>query len=161
MRLVFAHRRVHRIPRPTFVTIAKRPSCGYETAMALLLFLPIREAKYFCERVWTVIRQTARRANQTWPDVVIAKSEVTKHCNPRCRPTSDKFMDSSYVWFEGGSGHALPARSGRILTQGGLYETSARAGLHSTSIAGNKAISSRLIIIKKRKTFENRKARLA
>jgi len=34
-------------------------------------------------------------------------------------------------------------------TQGGLYEAPARAELHSTSIAGNKAISSRLIITKK------------
>jgi hypothetical protein len=55
----------------------------------------------------------------------------------------------------------ITGRSGPFLTQGGLYEAPARAGLHSTSIAGNKAISSRLIITKKRKTFENRKARSA
>ena len=46
-------------------------------------------------------------------------------------------------------------------TQGGPYEAPARTGLHSTSIAGNKAISSRLTITKKRKTFANRKARSA
>ena len=46
-------------------------------------------------------------------------------------------------------------------TQGGLYEAPARAGLHSTSIAGNKTISSRLTITKKRKTLEDRKARSA
>jgi hypothetical protein len=38
MHLVFAHRRVHRIPHPTFVTIAKRPSCecGMERTMLLI-----------------------------------------------------------------------------------------------------------------------------
>jgi hypothetical protein len=46
-------------------------------------------------------------------------------------------------------------------TQGGLYEAPARAGEHSTSIAGNKAISSRLIITKKRKTLDRRDSRSA
>jgi|SRR5689334_20199439 hypothetical protein len=41
---------------PTFVTIAKRPSCGYGTRLALLLFLPIRETKYFFLEGWTAIR---------------------------------------------------------------------------------------------------------
>src|SRR4029079_3486561 len=38
---------IHRIPRPTSVTMAKRPSFGCETIAALLLFLANRKAKYF------------------------------------------------------------------------------------------------------------------
>ena len=44
---MYRHRRVHRIPHPTFVTIAKRPSDEAGTSIALLLFLPNREAEYF------------------------------------------------------------------------------------------------------------------
>jgi hypothetical protein len=47
------------------------------------------------------------------------------------------------------------------LTQGDLYETPARAGLHPTSIAGNKANFFATNHHKKRKTFENRKVRSA
>ncbi len=65
---------------------------------------------------------------------------------------------SENVRFQGGkTGSGPPTAKMKRLTQGGLYEAPARAGLHSTSIAGNKAISSRLIITKKRKTFENRR----
>jgi hypothetical protein len=49
----YRHNRVHRIPRPTFVTIAKRPSGEGGTALALLLFLPKRKAKYFSLKGWT------------------------------------------------------------------------------------------------------------
>jgi hypothetical protein len=45
--------RVHRVPHPTFVTIAKRPSDEAGTAIALLLFLPKRKAKYFSLQGWT------------------------------------------------------------------------------------------------------------
>jgi hypothetical protein len=44
---------VHRIPRPTFVTIAKRPSCGHETAGVLEMICPTAKAKYFFRRGWT------------------------------------------------------------------------------------------------------------
>jgi hypothetical protein len=42
--------RVHRIPCPTSVTIAKRPSCGHGTARISELICARREAKYFCKR---------------------------------------------------------------------------------------------------------------
>ena len=45
--------RVHRIPRPTFVTIAKRPSDGRGTAALIDLIWAKREAVYFCTRDWT------------------------------------------------------------------------------------------------------------
>src|SRR5262249_47853688 len=35
-----ATRRVHRIPLPTFVTIAKRPSCGSETRGSIVVICP-------------------------------------------------------------------------------------------------------------------------
>jgi hypothetical protein len=46
--------RVHRIPRPTFVTIAKRPSWGHGTGQSVKLFLPNREAKNFSLLGWTI-----------------------------------------------------------------------------------------------------------
>ena len=51
-----AHRRVHRIPHPTFVTIAKRPSLrgtGWRELVALIC--PTAKAKYFSREGWTVI----------------------------------------------------------------------------------------------------------
>jgi hypothetical protein len=49
-----AHSRVHRIPRPTLVTIAKRPSCGgHGTAQDIELILADDEAEYFREQDWT------------------------------------------------------------------------------------------------------------
>ena len=45
--------RVHRIPRPTSVTIAKRPSFGLGTGFALLLFLPNQKARNFLKTGWT------------------------------------------------------------------------------------------------------------
>src|SRR5580693_8218230 len=53
MPFVAWHDRIHRIPRPTFVTIAKRPSGEGGTALALLLFLPKPKAKYFSPGGWT------------------------------------------------------------------------------------------------------------
>jgi hypothetical protein len=52
-----ARRRVHRIPFPTSVTIAIRPSSGNETARVVELIWVNREAKYFCKRGWTRIRE--------------------------------------------------------------------------------------------------------
>jgi hypothetical protein len=51
----FVHRRcrVHRIPHPTFVTTAKRPSFGCGMAWVLKVFLPAGETNYFCEWDWT------------------------------------------------------------------------------------------------------------
>jgi hypothetical protein len=46
--------RVHRIPGPTFVTIAKRPSVqGHGTAGLMDLIWLKREGKYFCSDDWT------------------------------------------------------------------------------------------------------------
>jgi hypothetical protein len=45
--------RVHRIPHPTSVTIAIRPSCGGGMAESIKLFLPNCETKYFCGWDWT------------------------------------------------------------------------------------------------------------
>ena len=49
-----ALRRVHRIPHPTFVTIAKRPSlrgAGWRELVALIC--PTAKAKYFSQTGWT------------------------------------------------------------------------------------------------------------
>jgi hypothetical protein len=50
---MYRHRRVHRIPHPTSVTTAKRPS--YERGMAWVLevFLSAGETNYFFEEDWT------------------------------------------------------------------------------------------------------------
>src|SRR5205814_7016447 len=45
--------RVHRIPCPTFVTIAKRPSVWDGMAGVLKLIWVSEEAQYFCKRGWT------------------------------------------------------------------------------------------------------------
>jgi hypothetical protein len=41
------YHRVHRIPRPTSVTIAIRPSCGRETGELVALICPTGKAEYF------------------------------------------------------------------------------------------------------------------
>jgi hypothetical protein len=51
--LVWRHHHVHRIPHPTFVTIAKRPSCEHETREEEPLICPSGEAKYFRKQDWT------------------------------------------------------------------------------------------------------------
>jgi hypothetical protein len=51
--LRLARHSVHRIPYPTFVTIAKRPSFRVRDTFALLLLLPIGEAKNFYGHDWT------------------------------------------------------------------------------------------------------------
>ena len=53
--LVLRRRRVHRIPHPTFVTTAKRPSCEGGTVESIKLFLANGEAKYFSLRDWTAV----------------------------------------------------------------------------------------------------------
>jgi hypothetical protein len=50
--LVLRHYRVHRIPYPTFVTTRTPLSRGQDRT-ALFLFLPNREAEYFCKGDWT------------------------------------------------------------------------------------------------------------
>jgi len=52
-----ARQSVHRIPRPTLVTIAKRPSCGHGTARTIRLILFSGKAKYFCWRGLTRFRK--------------------------------------------------------------------------------------------------------
>jgi hypothetical protein len=44
---------VHRIPPPTFVTTAKRPSFGCGMAWVLKVFLSAGETNYFCRSDWT------------------------------------------------------------------------------------------------------------
>src|SRR5581483_832638 len=65
---VLRRQRVHRIPHPTFVTIAIRPSSsGAGRLESVKLCLPNGQAKYFCGRGWTrAAHHTgwfARRAN--------------------------------------------------------------------------------------------------
>ena len=51
---VFRIESVHRIPRPTFVTIAKRPSVqGHGTTGLMDLIWAKRETIYFCGDDWT------------------------------------------------------------------------------------------------------------
>jgi hypothetical protein len=51
--LVLRRQNVHRIPLPTSVTIAIRPSCGGGTARTLRLIWVSEKAKYFCGKGWT------------------------------------------------------------------------------------------------------------
>jgi hypothetical protein len=51
--LVSSAPRVHRIPRPTSVTIAKRPSCGRGIAIVVEVIWVKSEPEYFCEKGWT------------------------------------------------------------------------------------------------------------
>src|SRR5271167_5080865 len=44
---------VHRIPRPTFVTIAKRPSKGRGTGANMVLIWGWMKAENFCDKDWT------------------------------------------------------------------------------------------------------------
>ena len=50
--------RVHRIPHPTSVTIASRPSCGCETGELVELICPTTKAEYFFKQGWTLICPT-------------------------------------------------------------------------------------------------------
>ena len=52
-RIRLVRQRVHRIPHPTSVTIAKRPSCGRGTAGNMVLIWGQAKAKYFLLRDWT------------------------------------------------------------------------------------------------------------
>jgi hypothetical protein len=45
--------RVHRIPHPTFVTIAKRPSCKRRTPESVELICPTAQANFFTRGDWT------------------------------------------------------------------------------------------------------------
>jgi hypothetical protein len=49
--LVWPHHRVHRIPRPTSVTIAIRPSCERETREEEPLICPTAQAHIFASRL--------------------------------------------------------------------------------------------------------------
>jgi hypothetical protein len=44
---------VHRIPRPTSVTIAIRPSCERETGELVAMICPSAKAEYFLKVGWT------------------------------------------------------------------------------------------------------------
>jgi hypothetical protein len=54
--LVSSATRVHRIPRSTFVTIAKRPSSEGGTATDIEVIWVKSELEYFCKRGWTLSR---------------------------------------------------------------------------------------------------------
>jgi hypothetical protein len=58
--------RVHRIPRPTSVTIAIRPSSGCGMAGILLLILSARKAKNFLAHDWTTQITLRRLANSAF-----------------------------------------------------------------------------------------------
>jgi hypothetical protein len=47
------HCRVHRIPSPTFVTMANAPLLGPGWGELLPVICPTAETKYFCKRGWT------------------------------------------------------------------------------------------------------------
>ena len=53
--LVKSAARVHRIPCPTFVTIAKRPSVLGRDANDVEVICVKSEPEYFCEEGWTLI----------------------------------------------------------------------------------------------------------
>ncbi len=58
--LRLARRRVHRIPRPTSVTIAIRPSCGNGMAEDMEVIWPGCEAKCFRREDWTGPKSAGR-----------------------------------------------------------------------------------------------------
>ena len=69
-------RRVHRIPLPTFVTIAKRPSYRVRDALMIVLIWGLRQCPSGCDTL-------ARRAKSTWRcatlSVVLAKARTHNH----------------------------------------------------------------------------------
>jgi hypothetical protein len=69
MRLVFAHHRVHRIPLPTFVTTAKRPSFRKRDARKSARDLPDVTSESACDTL-------ARRANQLEADNAAVKGTI-------------------------------------------------------------------------------------
>jgi hypothetical protein len=68
--------RVHRIPLPTSVTIAKRPSCGNGMAVVVNLIWGHREAIYFRAKGWTGFRSGG---------VICPSCSHTMHRTPTCR----------------------------------------------------------------------------
>jgi hypothetical protein len=62
--------RVHRIPRPTFVTIAKRPSCGQRNGGKIPMISDFPKEKYVCAQIWTtqitMISLTKLAFARTW-----------------------------------------------------------------------------------------------
>jgi hypothetical protein len=71
---VLPRQSVHRIPHPTFVTIAKRPSNGYGTARDIEVICRRRERIYFFKWDWTGsismirFRKSAFRRKSDQPD---------------------------------------------------------------------------------------------
>jgi len=78
--LVRRHNCVHRIPRPTSVTIAKRPSDGCGTTIPLLLFLPTCEAKYFSLEGWTGISLICPSGKSDVSAALSLRSAEATHC---------------------------------------------------------------------------------
>jgi hypothetical protein len=72
-----AHRRVHRIPHPTFVTIAIRPSWGRGAAGVIVVILARGEAKKFLREGWTGTK-SADPASAVYWHLLALRSYVTR-----------------------------------------------------------------------------------
>ena len=106
--------RVHRIPRPTSVTTAKRPSFRCGTGFALLLFLANEKAKNFLKKDWTGREISAAASSQrphrhtrgsTRASIVFGKAVIS----------SGDECGSSRIKSDQVGGHT-PCRGGRTLT---------------------------------------------
>ncbi len=81
--------RVHRIPRPTSVTIAIRPSCGHGIARVVRLIWVSEKAKYFLQQGWT---QFCKR----YPT-----GKSVMHSPPPHARRSHRITHSACVWHAG------------------------------------------------------------
>jgi hypothetical protein len=72
------HHRVHRIPRPSFVTMAIRPSViGLERGEVVKVICPTAQADFFSREGWTRIRGNCPSG----------KSALVRYAKSRVRPT--------------------------------------------------------------------------
>ena len=84
--LVLRRQNVHRIPLPTSVTIAIRPSCGGGMARTLRLIWVSEKAKYFLPTGWTGIRDncpSGKSPGEKKREVAAARRFLVFHCAPR------------------------------------------------------------------------------
>jgi hypothetical protein len=106
MRIVFAQRYVHRIPHPTFVTIAKRPSWKSAGRLKLVeVICPTAQAENFWQRRWTEVKgarqkftdlpdgqinAVAKSGSQGWiaSDDPLRSAEMAKLLTGELRPLS-------------------------------------------------------------------------
>jgi hypothetical protein len=91
--LVFQHRRVHRIPLPTSVTIAIRPSCGGGTRRSKPLICPTQQADYFSREDWTGRIALKRRGKFAfWRKAISARDHAGP--SPRALATLRKRLNA-------------------------------------------------------------------